>query len=325
MTLGPRLTWHAQGGALVRKGRSTKTPAPPPPAPSARFPGDVGFNSTNVLFGAAVGSNGDVSPLESGSGKILALHRRYYSASSDVSVPNGSLFTAVRGDHTAGRVPWVSWKVATSSWGSAGSGGYDSTFDAIIAELNSYSHATWFTLNHEPENDSGVAADWRSMQSRFRARISAWKTANPSSTNRIAFLSCLMSYTWNPTSGRTPDDWWAGANVHDAVACDHYTEASQGITRSNPWGNFVTWCQGKPTPYAVGEWGVRKEDTSNTTKMQTFYDQAVDGSHDCVGLAYFDSDANSTGTGWSFNTAMSTKFYSNMQDARSVHASDIGA
>lgn len=313
--------WHAIDARLQRLGRDT---GPPPTTSSPRFPGDPNPRQTSrTWWGAAVSGNGSPAAHESAAGVPLAIRRRYYTTVQWAPSPDSALLQAVREDHAANRLPWVSFKV--SNWASAASGANDSQFDAIIAALESYAKPTWLIIAHEPENDGLLSADWRGMQARFRARMNAYAAAN-GPLKRLSFGSCLMSYTWNPASGRSPDDWWAGPGVHDWVGIDHYTEASHQIRRTPPWAALTSWLTAKSTPWALPEWGLRKEDPEAVSKMQDFYDAMLDGTNDCVALTYFDSGLNSTGSGWTLTNdyGLLDRFRALMRDPRSLHMSDLG-
>lgn len=323
--------FHVIGGALTRyQGTATAPPAPPPPPPPTaipeRFPGDPNpLKRGRLYWGMSKDTNGDVSGHEQAAGAKLGVHRKFFSTTAQVAPPNGGLFVAVRDDHANDRYPMVSFKVA--DWAAAAAGASDAAFDWIIGELESYAKPTMLILNHEPENDGLSAADWRGMQTRFRQRMNVYGAAH-GGIKRIAFASCLMTYTWNPTSGRDPEDWWCGTGVHDVVTGDHYTETNQSIERQ-PLNSFIAWCKTKGVPFGIAEWGLRAADTSGATKMQTFFDHMSDGTKDCVALAYFNSTANSTGAGWvlantSTNGGMLTKFHALMKDPRAMHMSDLG-
>lgn len=333
--------WHPRAGILKRRGRNEATPPPPPPPAVERFPGDPNPKVTGkTWWGEAHGTNGSVSSHETATGHVVPIRRRYWSSMADIVRPNGSLFQAVREDHAAGRLPWVSFKTA---WKQAADGGLDAEFDAVIAELESYAKPTWVIINHEPENDYEAvygstatsaekaawtaenAPHWRGQQARFRQRMNAYGALN-GGIRRIAFGGSLMYYTFNPTSGRDPLDWYPGAGVWDYHGNDHYTEVKQEIHRTNPWEYFVTFCEDRNLPFTLPEWGLRGEDPNGPTKMQNFYNRMLDGTHDCVAFGYFDSSANSTGTGWTLTNenGLLNKYHSIMQDPRSITLAEMG-
>lgn len=303
----------------------TEPPPPPDPELNERFPGDPNPLITGLTYWGQGGANREVATrLNSGTGTTIGIRRRFKSVDDWGSSLPGALGDWADEDHDDDTLPCLSFKVP--SWPNAAAGGYDTTLDAIIVELQSKSKPTWVAINHEPENDGSNPSftNWCAMQAHFRARLNAWQAAHPTSPNRIAFGGILMYWTFNPASGRDPDDWYPGDGVWDWVGNDHYTEASQTIWRTNPWEYFVSWCEARDLPFCVPEWGLRTEDTSRVTKMQGFWDRMLDDTHDCVGFMYYDTDVNSTGTGWEMDSALLTRFKLIMQDSRAMHLSDLG-
>ncbi len=300
----PRIERWIKGsdGLLRRRSRTSRGTEVPTTTPR-RFPGDPNPKVTGkTLWGAAVGTNGSAS-IHEGSGEIMALRRRYWSSLSDWNT-GGPMAAACREDHTAGRLPWVSCKIPLESWTSAGNGNFDSYFDQFINEVKAMApKPVWFSLNHEPENDGGdsgsgweatAGAGYRAMQRRFRLRMNALGVTN------LAFGSSLMYYTFNPVSGRDADAWYPadvnGVPSWDFMGNDHYTEVDQEPDRTNAWTTFVDYSKAKGLPVTMPEWGLRGEDPQGVRKMLKMYDRRV--TDDIVGFAYFDSGANSTGSGW---------------------------
>lgn len=296
------------------------TPPAPPPTPVQRFPGDPNPTVTKQFYwGASVGGNSPTTAHETAAGVPLGVHRTYFSSSQwDPTSGDSALLQQVRADHTANRLPMVSFKV--TSWTTGGSGGYDAAFTSLITALESYAKPTWIMVHHEPEND-GVAADWRALQVRFRARLTAYGTLH-----RVAFGGCLSAYDWNVTGNYSPDSYYCGVGVHDFYGGDHYSEKTEAIERSTQWSRMVNWVASKGMPLVVPEWGIRKEDTAGSTKIQSFYTDLASGQLDCVALCYFDSDLNSTGTGWSLNNTYGSlaTFDSLVAAANSIHLSNLG-
>lgn len=356
MTVNNVAVWTSSAGAYVRVG-VTKTPAPPtPPTISKRFPADP--NSTlrkRIYFGATVSGNSypavttgtnqhpagnanTIAEHETAAGTSMGINRQFLQTLSNYG-SSSPVVTGASSDHTAHRVPWISFKFAQNDWANVSSGSFDTQLDQLIAALNALTHDTIITVNHEPENDwkdqSALSESawtiqfsqaWRGMQSRIRSRINAWKTANPTKTNRIAFVPVLMSFTWLTSSGRNPDDWFCGSSVHDFIGVDHYADVNQSVDRTE-WVAFLAYAKAKGMAFGVAEFGVRSYDANSSTKLNSFYGELTDGSKDCVGICFFDSNQNTGLAGWILTDQHGTHtvFHNLMKDARSVHASDTGA
>ena len=301
----------------------------PTVASAARFPGDTNPKVTGKFWWGACITGSTPARHETPTGHVLPLNRLYWNDLSDLA-PNGPLVNKVKAEHTAGRMPWASFKLP--NWQTAADGGYDYLLDPLIDALEGLSYPLLLTLNHEPENDHGGpssddaqfeqthGAAYRGMQRRFRARMNA-----RGSIRRIGFVGSLMYYTWNPISGRNPDAWWPGQingkNVWDAHGADHYTEPNQEITRDVfQW--FVAYCEAKNIPITLPEWGLRSEDGQAVRKMGEFYEYLL--TKDCIAAAYFDTDVNSTGSGWELTSTLLTEFRRLMQDPRSVTLNEMG-
>lgn len=312
--------YHVVGGALTRKGRpDIGSPPPPPPPPGGRFPGDPNTVLTGELYyGQSRTGNGSVAFRETEmGGASVPIHRTYYKTIDQITPPGGNMFQTIRADHAANRMPLVSFRL---DWAGTASGVYDAQLDAVIAEIESYAKPAFVILNHEPENDGLNAADWRAQQQRFRSRITSYGAAH-GGIKRLSFGAALMAYTWSTASGRNPENWWAGAGVHDWLAADHYTQANAAILRAQ-FTDFVAWCKAKNQTWAVAEYGVRQEDTAGPTKMQSLYDYCR--SRDCVFISYFDSDEGTYNWILTDTNGALTKHRQLMQRATTVRLSDLG-
>lgn len=348
----PVTVYHAVGGKLVRArrpGSVVEPPPPPPPATLVRFPGDPNPKRTGrTYWGEGHGANGPVTSHETATGVKVGIHRSFFNDMADIAPPNGALLAQVRNDHANNRLPLVSLKAP--SWQTAMNGGYDAAWDALIAALESYPKPSWLILDHEPEDNykaiygdkatqaqidswtATYASRYRAMQVRFRQRLDAYAAAHGGSLKRISFGGCLMTWTFNPLSRRNPEDWWPGAGVWDWVGNDHYTESKEAIERRVPWGNFMDFLTAHGNiPFCLPEWALRRSDTNGPAKMQTFFDRMTSGAFDCVGLCFFDSNANSRpdpaepgSIGWAMVSPLLDKYHAIMRDRRAVHMSDLG-
>ncbi len=263
------------------------TAKPPAPPAAGAFPGDV--PAGYVRWGAAVGGNSDpVVRHEDPAGTQMGLRRTYFAWHH---IASGYLLRTVRDDLSVGRLPWVSLK--TPGWTQLASGSYDAEIDAMLRSLDSVGGPVWLTIHHEPENDGLRASDWRAMQRKIRERMDAVGVSN------IAFAPVLMSWTYDPRSGRNPSDWWVDG-IWDFVGIDHYVE-KENLTMGSPddvlWQHTDSWLRSKGLPVALGEWANRGTDAAAAADMQGFYDLATASATSAgvrvIGMAYFDSGLNS--------------------------------
>jgi hypothetical protein len=276
-----------------------------------QFPGDVAPGY--VRWGAAVGGNSDPTQRhETPSGKSMGIRRTYYSWANATT----KMIDTARSDLAKDRLPWVSIK--TPDWALMASGQFDGEIDSMLRALDDVGGPVWLTVHHEPEGGGGAAGPddpsgapaWRAMQVKVRERMTAVGTKN------IAFAPTLMSWTFDPESGRNPDDWWVDG-VWDFAGIDHYymkrpgaplTEDDQAWTRARA---FYA-AKGK-LPIAFGEWGNRGADDDAAAEMEAAYDTALEsagsGHSRIIGLAYFDSGLNSPTGSWALKGDPLSEFH----------------
>ncbi len=277
---------------------------------SARFPGDPNPKVTGKAYW---GQSCECSDLkvrhENIVGKSVSSHRKFFQWDDHSNVPNGRLYQFVRESHANNRLPFISTK--TPLWQEMASGQHNTRIDQLLRELDSYGKPTWLAFHHEPEggagsnvvDDPGGPTAWRGMQTKVRERMDAVNTKN------IAFMPILMGYTWNPASGRTPNDWWV-PGIWDAYMIDFYNDTESGDMIKLPWINFSAWAEARNLPYGTGEWGNRGIDTQAAAEMQAFWDWGFKNKKDVVMYSYFDSSLNSPNGSWELNGEPLNKFRS---------------
>jgi len=248
-----------------------------------------------VRWGASIGGNADpVSRHESVAGQAMGLRRTFFNWDQRT----GSMVNTARADIAAGRLPWVSIK--TPGWAAMASGSLDGEIDQMIRALDALDGPVWLTVHHEPEGGGGVnyaddaagPAGWRAMQVKVRERLDTLGADN------IAFASILMSWTFDPRSGRNPTDWWVDG-IFDFAGIDHYVydESFPGMGVMM-WDKVREFYSARGTKIAVGEWGNRGTNTQAAAEMRAWYDTAIASNGQIIGLAAFDSNLNSPDGGW---------------------------
>ena len=113
--------------------------------------------------------------------------------------------------HPATTTTWHSMK---ATWSQMASGSHDAT---VISFLNSVPTGKdlWLTFGHEPENDGGISL-------RVACRVPALLPGSEGQPPRNQGRPLYMDWTWNPTSGRNPEDWHPGAGYMDFMGIDTY-------------------------------------------------------------------------------------------------------
>lgn len=254
------------------------------PSWTPRFPGDT--KPGTIRWGCSYNSNAVPTPHETAAGVPVGVRRTFWDMSK-----TAGLLAAVKADHAAGRVPWVSVKLGTS-WKNVAAGAIDVALNKLIADLKATGKPVWFTAHHEPEGGNGTAypddgqgteVNWRNMQSHIRTLI------GPKGTSNIAFASTLMAWTFDSRSGRKPADWWVD-DIWDFAGIDNYVEADATTVQSGMWKNTLAFYQAKGLPIALGEWGNKDHSASGAAEMQDWYNHLI--SIGSPGACYFDTTLN---------------------------------
>lgn len=276
-----------------------------------RFPGDPNIRVTGKTYwGSSIGGNADPIRHEGPTGKSLALRRTFWGWN------DSKMFTSVKADIAADRLPLISMK--TPGWAEVASGRQDATLDSMLRQLDAAGGPVWLIVHHEPEggcntscaangmDDIGGAPAWRAMQVKIRERMNVVGTKN------IAFFPAPMAWTWDPASGRNPEDWYV-PGIWDGYFVDAYCDfncSDKGKTTltSTQWVNFSKWADAKGIPYGTAEWGMRGSDAAAGQAVQDFWENGFKNNKDIIGLAYFDSALNSPNGSWELVGSQLTTF-----------------
>ena len=109
------------------------------------------------------------------------------------------------------RVSLFSFK---ANWAEMAAGQHDNDVRNLVNSIPE-GHLTYLCWFHEPENDGTASA----FVPAFRQFATVAKGVGKP---HVKVTLILMSWTWNPASGRNPSDWWPGAEYVDAVGLDGY-------------------------------------------------------------------------------------------------------
>ena len=265
-------------------------PEPIPVVETGPFPAKPAPGT--VFWGSSVSNNGDPSVFEGPTGETLAIRRSFFQWDQRTDW----MMETVADDLAAGRLPWVS--VKTPAWVSMSAGEHDDEIDEMLRALDAAGGAVWLTIHHEPEgggedgntpDDPGGPAAHLAMNRRVRERMDALGTVN------VALAPILMSYTFNPDSGRNPDEWW-DPSIYDFLGIDHYRWEGTDLLNDQWWG-VRRWAAENATDVAVAEWGLEGSDERAAEGIRAWFDSAAASDSDgrgarVVALTAFDSEAH---------------------------------
>lgn len=243
-----------------------------PPAGDVMF-GSCGTNRPSTL--GAMYAQVSIEQVEDkwGGTPKLGMHRMYFvSGDSTTTVGN-----AVTASHTAGRIPWVSFKLPFT-WAQGAAGGGDSWTTVMAAALGATDGPVWVCLHHEPEGD-GTLSDWQAMQARLLPMFKEY--AN------IATTIITMGYPQIAVDGQRWADMWPtdGKDFIDVWGIDPYNwyktltqpTANWNEVSSNYFGQMNTWFDSQGSAMdgvrmAVGEFGLMP---AASQTPQNYYDPAI--------------------------------------------------
>jgi hypothetical protein len=131
-----------------------------------------------------------------------------------------------------------------------------------------------------------------------------------------------MSWTYDPRSGRNPDDWWA-PGIYDLLGIDHYEERPGGLL-TPMWLAARSWAGVHGLDVAVGEWGMRDTGAAAAGHVRAWHQAAIDSATDgrggrVVALSAFDSALNSRTGAWTLTGAQLTTFHQLLRHPASAH------
>ncbi|MCR1783708.1 cellulase family glycosylhydrolase [Nocardioides carbamazepini] len=255
-----------------------------------------GIPSCGTYVGAAHGSNTDPSTLEQQLGDRLAIRRTYFTSTGVASAVR-----TAQADLTAGRLPWVSFKLPYS-WTEMADGKGDAWATDLAQRLAAVGGPVWVAFHHEPEGDGDIQ-EWRRMQEHLAPLVR--KTAP-----NVAFTVVMTG--WNQFYGDAQyslaEIWPRGVKV-DVAGFDIYQQygvAKNGSTTTK-WTDFEqyyraisTWSRTVGVEWALGETGVT--DVAAEARPSAIADAVqLMESYGGIAYSYFDSALNSVAP-WTLST-----------------------
>ncbi|MBT1002477.1 hypothetical protein KIH31_07660 [Paenarthrobacter sp. DKR-5] len=268
---------------------SAPAPASAPCAASSR-----GIPACGVLVGAAVGGNSDPAPLETALGKTLQIRRTFWG-------PNGvdKAVTAARQDISAGRIPWLSFKLPYD-WRRMADGDGDAWASSLVDRLAALRGPVWIAFHHEPEGD-GQIGDWVAMQRHLAPMVHQ-------GSQNVAFTMILTG--WHQFHGDPQFSLgalWPGDGMVDLLGFDIYNEFGslkdgQANTTMLDLGQtyfpqISAFAGAHHTAWGLAETGLTDD---AATADPGWLEQSYTAMRRTGGVAftYFDSSLNSNGNSW---------------------------
>lgn len=255
------------------------------------------------FLGAAFNTLTDCSPIETPAGRPIGAHRTYWDG-DEVS----SAITQCASDITAGRVPWVSFKLPSSqTWTQAAAGSCDAWAQDLCAQLGALPGPVMLTFHHEPEGDEQPLSDFVLMHDRL------YQFSKPYDNLRCGPIMSSYNNIYGPIQDPTTygdqalATLWPGAfNSGDFCGFDAYNV--YGTSRNGQWWYYgpeywtpiTAFVQAKGVQWAIGEFAIsqgaadydRTNHGGDLTMLREAYNTAS-SLGGCLALCYFDSNLNS--------------------------------
>jgi hypothetical protein len=207
----------------------------------------------------------------------------------------------IAADHTAGRMPWISFRAPSGGWRGIAAGTYDADLRTRARRYAALSKPVIVTFNHEPYNDGGAAADF----------VKAWVRVHDimkseTGLKNVAHAPILGDWAFNPKNKQTDPELWLPRAVLDRcafVGTDLYQNAG-GQTYVERLGRVITWLDAQgytDKMVGVGETGCTEgyNSPSAAAWWKESWGFAVANSDRVGAISYFNSLAhNNSGNNW---------------------------
>jgi len=214
----------------------------------------------------------------------------------------------IQGEHSAGRLPWISIKPPSSGasgWRAIGSGSFDSEISALAATLKANdSKPVLLTFHHEPSNDGTEAegALWAAAYVRIHDIL-----AREGALVNVADPPILGDWLFNPVNRtQDPANWLTAAVLQRApfMGIDLY-ENDSGETFAERLPRILDWLASRghgDMMVGIGETGGTDARYAANSSVQWINDSLswAAANTDKIGvISYFNSTANSrSGVYW---------------------------
>jgi hypothetical protein len=190
----------------------------------------------------------------------MGIRRSYDSSSTSISA---SLAASSAGPTVGHNI--VNWLSMHPNATTLLSGGFDTALINFCQSIPSNEYVM-LTFNHEPESSVATMPASQFVQAfqYFYTLVKAHTGSN------VKVGPILMGYTWDPTSGRNPQNWNPGAAYCDFFGVDFYNPYHYPQTgNSSNWVNpvipsvvsFTNFCNAMGVQPAIGEFGTSEDAT----------------------------------------------------------------
>lgn len=268
------------------------TPTTPTPTPSNQW---AGITPGKFYLGMACG--GDCTTKASALGTSYGVHRTFKGWANW-----SGMAKEIQADHTAGRLPWVSFKPPMSGaagWSAIASGNYDNDLKALATMLKANDDKpVLVTFHHEPSND-GTEEEGKLWAAAY-VHIHDLLKAEGALGGNVADPPILQDWIFNPVNKTQDPANWATDAVLQRIpflGIDMYQEKiGEGFSVRIP--RIIGWMADRGFPnkmVGIGETGSTAS-FGNVSAEQWLDDSlrwAANNTDKVVAVSYFNTELNS--------------------------------
>ncbi len=266
------------GGVVAALALASGLVVGPASLPALAYPAQL-LPTTGAYFGSWVAPRGGesvqqaIARVESEVGRKLAIDHQYYKWNSNIPTSHQTW------DVNNGRIPFVNWNAANTGgsivrWSAIANGSQDAWIRSRADAFKAFGKPIYLTFHHEPEDDLsrfGTAADYAAA---FRHIVTVFRSRG---VTNVAFVWTMMSWTFDPRSGRDPNSYYPGDSYVDFIGSDGYNWYPGRA--GDVWNSFATiftatraFALAHRKPWMAVEYGVQEDRTIPGRKGQWFRD-----------------------------------------------------
>jgi Glycosyl hydrolase family 26 len=248
----------------------------PPSYPTALIPPSGAYLGAFVSPRPGEDFQGAVHRLESAIGRKIVIDHQY--SRWDVAIPTAHQIW----DASTGRLPFVNWKAqrldgSPVPWRTIANGSDDEWIMQRADALKAFGSPLYLAFHHEPEDDLGTWGSPEDYAAAFRHIVDVFRSRGVSN---VAFVWTVMTWTFDPRSGRDPDAYYPGDGYVDIIGVDGYDWYPGRV--GAPWESFEEIFERSnhfatihDKPWMVVETGAQEDTHQPGRKGQWFRDIAA--------------------------------------------------
>ena len=200
---------------LLPRGTASAAASGPP---AILFPANGAYFGSWVAPRSGESTQQAIQRVESQIGRKFAIDHQYYKWDTQFPTVGANM------DRPQGRIPFINWKPqrnngSSVSWSSIASGAEDAAIIARADAIKAFGYPMYLAFHHEPEDDLatfGTPADYAAA---FRHIVTVFQARG---VTNVAFVWTMMSWSFNPNSGKNVDSYYPGDAYVDAIGSDGY-------------------------------------------------------------------------------------------------------